>query len=291
VLAAKRGTSRRSVGAGPQGKTVLGVAVLSLAGQPGAGAEPGQRVPARAERRRVWVKPDAADQRLGVGGAGHGGQGARRDPQVSGGGAGQFQGRPARGWHRSQAPSTWPSSVVDLNPTRMEARHRQGEAAARDRGRDRQDAGHHADLFAPIRDNVLESSRRSTARSWSRFRRRPRPAARQVARGAQAGAGRAGVAAPCRPAGRIAADPDQGGPRARGALRPERRRRGRPHRDGARRQQVTQMWEGEQPLRRRGAPGGVGPTADAHAGLLVATPNGAYVPLSEIANFRTVGAS
>jgi cobalt-zinc-cadmium resistance protein CzcA len=53
--------------------------------------------------------------------------------------------------------------------------------------------------------------------------------------------------------------------------------------------QVTQMWEGEQRF-------GVAVrleeserTLTRMQGLLVATPNGAYVPLSEIANFRTVG--
>jgi cobalt-zinc-cadmium resistance protein CzcA len=53
--------------------------------------------------------------------------------------------------------------------------------------------------------------------------------------------------------------------------------------------QVTQMWEGEQRF-------GVAVrleeserTLTRMQGLLVATPGGAYVPLSEIANFRTVG--
>jgi cobalt-zinc-cadmium resistance protein CzcA len=53
--------------------------------------------------------------------------------------------------------------------------------------------------------------------------------------------------------------------------------------------QVTQMWEGEQRFGVAVRLEESDRTLTRMQGLLVATPNGAYVPLSEIASFRTVG--
>ena len=183
--------------------------------------------------------------------------------------------------------------LVDLKP---ESEWKRGvdkaEAAARDRGRDRQDARASTPTFSqPIRDNVLESisqiDGQIVIKVFGDDLEVLRDKSLEVLKQVQdvPGVARAFV--------------DRLGELPQIQIKVDRARAARYGLNVGDVQdvietalggkQVTQMWEGEQRF-------GVAVrleeserTLTRMQGLLVATPGGAYVPLSEIANFRTVG--
>ena len=180
----------------------------------------------------IWVNVHAADQRLGLGGAGRlCSRCAPRSAQVP-----EVRsviskaGRPEDGTDPKLINMA--EFLVDLKPeTEWRAASTKREAArARWTRRSRQTPGPRAELLAA--DPRQRAGEHLADRRPDRdqgVRRRPRQCCDDKAREVlDAGARRAGRGARLhRPRGRAAADPDRGRPRARRALRPQRRRRRR----------------------------------------------------------------